>query len=229
VESADIVVVGAGVAGLTAARELARAGARVVVLEARARAGGRILTERPHAWHPVELGAEFVHGEQPELAALARDAGLTLRAVEARHFLLAAGGLTPVGEFERMEALVAEAANAPWSESALEFLERRKVEPALARWVTHFVEGFHAAPLERVSVRSLAEQGTSSESQSRIEQGYDSLVTYLERDAAEHGANVSYSQPVRAVRLLPAGVEVTARSTTLRANLVVIALPLAVL
>ena len=70
-------VIGAGMAGLTAARALAEAGQRVLVLEAQNRVGGRILTERVGD-AVIELGAEFVHGRPPELLALIEEAGLTL-------------------------------------------------------------------------------------------------------------------------------------------------------
>ena len=54
-------VVGAGVAGLAAARDLADAGLEVIVLEARDRIGGRVATIRPDGWEmPVELGANWV-------------------------------------------------------------------------------------------------------------------------------------------------------------------------
>src|SRR5712671_3062373 len=74
-----IVVVGAGAAGLMAARELARAGKRVTVLEARDRCGGRI-HPLPAAefGYPAEGGAEFVHGEAPVTHGLLREAGLSL-------------------------------------------------------------------------------------------------------------------------------------------------------
>ena len=65
-EQADVVVVGAGVAGLATAARLTEAGASVVVLESRDRIGGRILTVRDPAAAPVELGAEFLHGSARE-------------------------------------------------------------------------------------------------------------------------------------------------------------------
>src|SRR5215208_1113634 len=76
VVDADVIVVGAGAAGLAAARALADAGQHVIVLEARARTGGRVWTDRSFADIPVERGAEFIHGEQADTWALVRRAGL---------------------------------------------------------------------------------------------------------------------------------------------------------
>lgn len=63
-ESHDVVVIGAGMAGVTAGRALARGGLDVVVVEATGRVGGRVHTIRDFADHPVEAGAEFVHGSK---------------------------------------------------------------------------------------------------------------------------------------------------------------------
>src|SRR5260370_42188958 len=71
----DVVVVGAGMAGLTAARGLAEAGLKVLVVEAQDRIGGRIWT-RHVGDEAIELGAEFIHGRPPELWALIEEAGL---------------------------------------------------------------------------------------------------------------------------------------------------------
>jgi monoamine oxidase len=57
----DVIVVGAGVAGLTAARLLTREGRSVVVLEARDRIGGRVFTDGSGT-HPTDLGASWIHG-----------------------------------------------------------------------------------------------------------------------------------------------------------------------
>src|SRR5580692_4582503 len=68
-QDADVIVLGAGIAGLTSARTLAERGLRVLVLEARDRVGGRVFSV-PAQQQTVELGAEFVHGRPPELWAL---------------------------------------------------------------------------------------------------------------------------------------------------------------
>ena len=92
--TSDVLVLGAGMAGLSAARELCHRGVSVTVLEARARAGGRILTEDVPGWaSPVELGAEFVHGRPRELFELIDAAGLTRVSTDAPHLRKAALGL----------------------------------------------------------------------------------------------------------------------------------------
>src|SRR5438309_5917111 len=75
----DFLVVGAGAAGLMAARELARAGKGVTIVEARDRCGGRIYPLPVEEFgYPAEGGAEFVHGAATVTRALMRDAGLSL-------------------------------------------------------------------------------------------------------------------------------------------------------
>ncbi|MFE3798753.1 FAD-dependent oxidoreductase [Nocardia tengchongensis] len=75
-ERRRVIVVGAGIAGLAAARTLADRGQDVVVLEARDRIGGRIWTSRQWSDVPVDLGASWIHGvDGNPIADLARKAG----------------------------------------------------------------------------------------------------------------------------------------------------------
>jgi monoamine oxidase len=73
---ADLAVVGAGLAGLSAARTAAAAGAKVVVVEARDRVGGRVLNEQIGEDKVVEVGAQWIGPTQDRLAALARELGV---------------------------------------------------------------------------------------------------------------------------------------------------------
>ncbi|MCS7050305.1 MAG: FAD-dependent oxidoreductase, partial [Thermomicrobium sp.] len=59
-----VLILGGGVAGLAAAWRLVQAGVEVLVLEARERVGGRVWTTFEYGPFPVELGAEFIHGDR---------------------------------------------------------------------------------------------------------------------------------------------------------------------
>ncbi|KQZ09632.1 amine oxidase [Agromyces sp. Root1464] len=89
-EHVDTIVIGAGVAGLTAARLLASAGRRVVVLEARDRVGGRVWTDRSDGL-VTDLGASWIHGVTGSPVAVAAEA-FGMRSVE-----FTVGGYQPDG------------------------------------------------------------------------------------------------------------------------------------
>lgn len=84
----DAIVVGAGISGLTAARELRRAGASVLVLEARDRVGGKMHTVEIEG-APVDLGAHWVGPSQRRIGALARELGIESEPqyLEGQHLL----------------------------------------------------------------------------------------------------------------------------------------------
>src|SRR5215831_7685527 len=76
-ESADVLVVGAGLAGLVAARDLSAAGRSVLVLEARDRVGGRIVNEDIGDGKIVEMGGQWAGPTQDKILALAAELSIT--------------------------------------------------------------------------------------------------------------------------------------------------------
>ncbi|WP_431039166.1 flavin monoamine oxidase family protein [Streptomyces sp. P6-2-1] len=94
---ADVVVVGAGLAGLTAARRLVAAGRSVVVLEARDRVGGRVLNLKLPNGGMSEGGAEFIGPTQNRVKALADEVGVGTFATynSGKNLLYKGGRRTP--------------------------------------------------------------------------------------------------------------------------------------
>src|SRR5215212_10992260 len=94
-EQVDVVVVGAGMAGLVAARDLLANGLSVLVLEARERVGGRLLNHTLTNGSVVELGGQWVGPTQDRVLALAEELGLGLfpTFIEGEHFLAIDGAV----------------------------------------------------------------------------------------------------------------------------------------
>jgi len=188
----DAVVLGAGAAGLAAARDLSQAGLRVTVIEARPRVGGRILTVHdPRSPVPIELGAEFVHGEAPETLAVARAAGLAVLELPDVHEVVTHGRFRPMGDFwemvERMNKDLARSVSARGKDFPVsEYLESGRVTGPSTGMLRSFVEGFYAAIPERISAKSLADEGDDGGDESQIEgkqfrigNGNDALMKWL--------------------------------------------------
>src|SRR5215210_7520251 len=96
---ADVAVVGAGLAGLVAARDLVAAGLSVAVLEARDRVGGRLLNHTLEGGAVVELGGQWVGPTQDRVLALAEELGIGLfpTYIEGEHFLAMDGNVERYG------------------------------------------------------------------------------------------------------------------------------------
>jgi monoamine oxidase len=215
----DVIVVGAGAAGLAAALWLAERSIRVVVLEGRNRIGGRVMWQSLGTGDaPAELGAEFIHGAAPETTAFLDEAGLT--SVET-------GGpvwmCTPTGElraveedfssadiFERVSSLAAD-------ESADTFLRRFEQDPQWreqARRARAFVEGFEAADPALASVRAIADEvrtGVDSSS-SRPVGSYAPLFEHLANRCARAGVDLRLGTTVERITWAPGNVTIEARS-----------------
>jgi monoamine oxidase len=185
----EVVIIGAGVAALAAARLLTRHGVRCCLLEAQDWIGGRVRTLRRAGWHlPIELGAEFIHGRPaPTLAR----GGPALRLIEVgdQHALAGAPPRLLPEIWPRFAQLMEGAQNPTSDASVLEYLQDRMPEPDDWQLARMIVEGYHAAPLEDVSAHTIADDAAAAANatQHRSADGYDGLVSALEHDlVAEH-------------------------------------------
>jgi monoamine oxidase len=233
----DVIVIGAGVSGLAAARVLRERGARVEVLEARDRIGGRVFTHRdPRAPSPIELGAEFIHGSAPETMAIVREAGLLAVDVSDERWELRGRNRVPsTDRWARLEHIMGRlSASRDPDRSFHEFLATspggRKFarDRALARL---YVENFHAADPLRISERALAKGGSphgdSAEQRAgRVLDGYDHVPGWLARKPHD---SVHLRTIVKHIEWEPGAVHVDSTKGSFAAKAVIITLPIGVL
>jgi monoamine oxidase len=240
-EQADVLVVGAGVSGLAAARAIHARGLSVRVLEARDRIGGRIWTVRDtRSPIPVELGAEFVHGWAPHTTQLAREARLSICDITGKHWHAAHGKVRPGdGSWARVTELMMmlDPKRTP-DRSFGDFLATRPGGPGLARArasARAYVEGFHAAEIDRVSERSLARgRGPEDEDepQGRMLDGYDHVPAWLAQGLRDR---IALGQVVERIEWREGAVRIFTRASqpgaphTWTARAAVITVPLGIL
>lgn len=194
-----IIVVGAGAAGLMAARELARAGRTVTILEARERCGGRIHPLPASEFgYPADGGAEFVHGEAKVTRALLREAGLSLQEIEGTQWSFDGTALSREDRHDPHEAELQAVLGALKDDLTLaEFLRRHFAGEEYARLrysIERMVEGYDAADPEHASTLALREEWMDGgrHVQARINGGYGALIEFLAAECRRHGAAIRF-------------------------------------
>lgn len=185
-EAEHIAIVGAGAAGLMAACELARAGRRVTILEARERCGGRIHPLPASEFgYPADGGAEFVHGDAPVTHALLREAGLALQPIEGTQWSFDGEAFSRETRHDPHEAeLHAVLRDLHDDLTVADFLRRNFAGEdylQLRYSIERMVEGYDAADPERASTLALREEWMDGghHSQARIVGGYGALIDFL--------------------------------------------------
>jgi monoamine oxidase len=212
---ADVLVIGAGMAGLMAARELSRAGKKVVVLESRNRIGGRVYPLPESEWgYEAQAGGEFVHGPAPVTRALVAEAGLTLT--------------TPIEWWDVLDGPPRVQEKLPPNDPLLEAKLKELAEdmPIAAFLDTYFageefkslreqvvrrVEGYEAADPKCFSALALRSELTeeSGWTQNNIKEGYGALLRFLEAECKKSGVEIILDKKVEALDWSGQGVMVT--------------------
>jgi monoamine oxidase len=212
---ADVIVIGAGMAGVTAARELVRAGISVRVVEGKDRIGGRIYSVRDFCGAPVEGGAEFVHGIGAETWPDVRAAGLSVRSCRSTRgtmfnvgygahwlpFILLHPGVWPT--FTILRHLRRQQ---PPDLTAREFMDRRGYR-GRARTMAQMVLTAHLpGSIDEVGVLGLVEDGVlklETAVNHRITDGYDRLIEYIAR-----GIDIRFGFTVQTIQWGTGGVTI---------------------
>jgi monoamine oxidase len=236
---ADVVVLGAGAAGLAAARVLSQGGATAVVLEARDRIGGRILTrEDPGLQVPVDLGGEFIHGTPEITFALVRAANTVAVDTGETALRYDDGQLREREDPFEIVARVMRRASALRDDVSIEEFTRDLPDEE-RRYTRMMVEGFDAADPARASTRALAEEWADDESGQTSRQfrplgGYFHLLRTLLGSLDPERVRVVLASPANTLRRTRDGVEIDAITSsgaplTVRARTAIVTLPAGVL
>jgi monoamine oxidase len=247
----DCVIIGAGVAGLAAGRMLAAAGKRVVILEARDRVGGRILTRRingmtPAGLLPIELGAEFIHGLPEETWNLVRQAKLITYELQGSRLLLANGRLEQQDDQEDLASYVLEGLET-WMTARTglrdmtfaDYLNLAALDTRQAEAAADYVEGFNAADRHVIGIAALAKQQRAEDAIQgdrifRVQMGYDTIPHLLADDIVSSGSPILLKHKVVRVTWSPGSVSASGlddrnREFMLHGHRAIITLPLSIL
>lgn len=196
-EDKKIIIIGAGASGLMAAKELAKAGKQVTILEARDRIGGRIYTLETNAMgYMAEAGAEFIHGDLPLTKSLIKEAGLTLIPTDGKLYTKRDGNFLQEKEFIPHWNEVLKRLNEVEEDIPIaKFLnDNYPVEsyPELHRSINTFVEGYDAADPNRASTIALREEwiGENKATQYRIKEGYGALINFLKSECEKYNVEL---------------------------------------
>lgn len=236
-----VAIVGAGLAGLAAARELTRSGGNIVLLEARDRIGGRIWTSRAWPGLPMDLGASWIHGVAGNpLSALADEAGAKRlkTSYDSTVAYDAAGQVAGVdGAMKKAEAVIAAAkisaddaerdvslasaiqASRGWKAAGA--AERRMIRHA----VNSTVEQEYGGDWSEMSAWHYDEGKEFQGGDELFPLGFDQITTLLAK-----GLDIRLGQAVRSIDPTPQGVRIAlADGAALDADCMVVTLPLGVL
>lgn len=238
--SQKVLVIGAGIAGLAAARELQGQGFQVTVLEGRDRIGGRIHTSRTLGF-PVDLGASWIHGitDNP-IATLARKWQLPIVRTDFDNIILYNSQGNPIRDFETRYAVYEQirdraasiAENSEEDLSIAEALQQVLATQTLTPQQAQLIEwGFNSefvtefgADLESLSSWYIDETEDLDGGDYLFPQGYDQIITGL-----ANNLEIQLQQKVTEIRYSGSGVSVTTERGSFTADAAIVTLPLGVL
>jgi len=230
----DVAVIGAGAAGLAAARALSGSGKRVCILEARPRIGGRVHTLHiPDLPLPIELGAEFLHGQAEASFSIVDAAALAVCTLRDDHWWSANGRCTRIRDYWGAVDRVRRRIGALKRDVSFAELVRaqRRLTPRQRSLACRFVEGYHAAHADRISALALQSSDEEQEDsrQFRFAGGYDAMLEWLRAGLDPQRVELSLSTVVTSVQWSQGSVSIECASgEPVRAKACIVTIPIGV-
>lgn len=232
----SVAVIGAGMAGLAAARAIAQAGATVTVYEARSRIGGRVHTSALWPDLPCDLGASWIHGPKGNpLTKLAKAAGAQMVQTSYDSATAMAGGAETedgIDPWEWAEAAAEYAWDAPQDMSLKLALSRlpdlqdwAANDPNIRAIIHRAIEHEYGGDWSRLSARYFDSGEQFSGEDVLFPQGYSALATH-----AAKGLNIQTGAKVTRLAPLAQGVEIGfSGGQSITADAAIVTLPLGLL
>lgn len=231
----DVIIVGAGAAGLMAAKKLSGEGITLCVLEARDRIGGRIHTITDiNSATPIEGGAEFIHGNLEVTLDLLKESGIDKQEIKGELWQVINGEWTQENNFfKNAEAIIQQLKTIKEDISIAEFLNRSFAEEKysdLRKSITSYIEGYYSGETEKTSAKAFLKEWANEDGQQyKPAGGYGKMIDYLAESCKKAGAIIKLSTVVKEIRWKKEYAEVIDdNGNSFTASKVIITVPLGV-
>lgn len=230
----DVIIIGAGAAGLMAAKKLSSAGLKVSIIEARDRIGGRINSFSDSGGKSYEGGAEFIHGKLDETLQLLKEAGIEKQELLGEVWQVKNRIWSRENEFfKHVDEVIEKLEEIEEDISIDSFLAKFFAAPEfknLRESLTSYIEGYYSAETSKISSKSfLRELLSEDEQQYRPVGGYGEMVQYMQKSITEAGGVFQLSIIVKEIRWEKGHCEIIDNNNTRYvADKVIVTVPLGV-
>lgn len=234
--SKTVIVIGAGIAGLAAARRLQAAGFSVIVLEARDRIGGRIFTDRSLGL-PMDMGASWIHGPSNSnpITSLAKEAKAKIFMTNDDSVVVfdQDGNTISETKLDKYEADYQQLIkninkNAASEKSLFEVIKSINpdylTDPIMSYMLSAYLEFDLGAALEDISSKHWEDDEVFSGADVLFPAGYDALISHLSK-----GLDIRLNQVVNTIEYSSNKVKIACKNVDWEAEKVIVTLPLGVL
>lgn len=228
-----VVIVGAGICGLYAAKELLSGSFQVMIIEARDRTGGRIWTDNKKFKMPVDLGAEFLHGNPPLSLKMIKKLGVETQSAGNR-FLEIRNDRVHNPEFDSKvwDKLISDLKKLDHDMPFQTFFDSHFPDEkysAFRNSVFNLIEGYDAADPQKISAYALRDEWQENDDQSRIVNRYGSLVQHLENEIVKQGGKIVFEEDVSTITCTDDEVMIATAKREYKADKVIVTVPISVL